>query len=117
MPGSAGERFGREQGSDIGGEGPFQGLTLDRRERVPAAHRHPARDQIVARQLAEADIRSRHQRMEPDRDRIELFGDGEAVGRAPGNALRRLVLQGPDLDHEELIDVTGENGQKAQPRA
>src|SRR6266550_2251157 len=57
-----------------------------------------------------------HERPQPDRDRIELFRRRQAVWRALDDSPRHLVLQGPDVDHEELVEVGAEDREEAQPR-
>ena len=48
-------------------------------------------------------------------DEDKLFGGGQAVRAALGNALPHLGLDAGDADHEELIKVIGGNRQKSHP--
>ena len=48
-------------------------------------------------------------------DQDELFGRGQAVGTALGNALAHLGLDAGDADHEEFIKVIGRNRQESHP--
>ena len=48
-------------------------------------------------------------------DEDKLFGRGQTVRTALGNALPHLGLDAGDADHEELIKVIGGNRQKPHP--
>src|SRR5206468_12444905 len=78
VAGRAGERFGGEDRSDVRGEPPLERLALAWRELAPTADPGPLRSQRL-RHRSEAAVLARHERPQPDRNRVELLRRGETV--------------------------------------
>ena len=115
VPRGARQRLGREQGRDLLGETPVERAALVRPQLVPITDPDPVRRQLAARQIVEAAVLPRHDGVETDRDGVQLLGWGEAVRRALADPGGDPVLQGPDFDHEELIEVRAHDREKAEP--
>ena len=59
---------------------------------------------------------SRDEWVQAHRDGVELLASREAVGRAPADPARDLMLQGGDFDHAELVHIRAHDREEAQPR-
>src|SRR2546422_6930794 len=72
VAGRAGERLGREHRSDVLREPPLERRALGGCQLTPVADPGPLRGQCV-RHRPEAAVLARHERPQPDRDRVELL--------------------------------------------
>src|SRR5439155_24589089 len=116
VPRCAGERLGSEERRHFVLEETVERLPLTGRQIAPRSDGESCGRRRVRHRLERAVV-SRDQRMDRDRDRIELLGRGEAVRRAFGvgpPSRGYLVLQRADLDHEELVEIRADDREEPE---
>ena len=116
----------RERMARVDGEGGEDREDL-LREALPRRLGLPGRevlgsDQLVARPgerrpdlLEPGPVLLRHQRVGPAGDGSQHLGRQQAVGRRVGHATGDLLLQARHADHEELVEVGGDDAEELEP--